>query len=344
VAREALDDAGLNPSKETESLIGVFVGAAANTHQYDINTPRRASSFEDRHRVVLDENISTFTSYKLNLTGPNLTLNTACASSLVALHQGLNALRSGDCDCILVGGTNVVYPQTGSYITTLGNVFAASGTCRPFDARADRSVPSEAVAAVVVKPLHAAIRDGDAVYAIIEGHAIGTDGNIDKVGFSVPSSTGQSRTVLDAIRNSGGNASRIKYIEMHGSGTRIGDALELEGLTKAFDTFDLPGDSLVHVGSNKGNCGNSETTSGLLSLIKASLAISHAVVPPLKELGDTNPLCDFERSRFRVLTSCLELEVGDRVGVTSLGYGGTNAHCILASPKTCLCDGLRCRV
>lgn len=241
-------------------------------------------------------------------------------------------MRSGECDTALIGGTSVVYPQEGGYITSPGRVFAASGECRPFDARSDGSVPADAVAGVVVKPLHAAVRDGNTIYSVIEGHAIGTDGALDKVGFVVPSSTGQARTITNAIRTSGVSAETIKYVEMHGSGTSMGDALELDGLSMAFDAVNTVdrGHHHVYVGSNKGNCGNAETASGLLSVIKASLALSRGVVPPLRELEKTNPSCDFT-GRFRPLTGALKLATQDRIGVTSLGYGGTNAHVILAS-------------
>ncbi|KAB8255140.1 hypothetical protein BDV32DRAFT_154554 [Aspergillus pseudonomiae] len=331
VASEALIDAGVELFKKEENKVGVFIGAAANSYIHDPNTPAPCSAFKRRYRTLLDENISTFTSYKLNLTGPNVTLNTACASSLVALHVGLNALRGGECEAVLIGGTSVVYPQEGGYITSPGQVFSASGECRPFDSRSDGSVPSDAVAAVVVKPLHAAVRDGNTVYSVIEGHAVGTDGAIDKAGFTVPSSTGQARTIEHAIQSSGISAETIKYVEMHGSGTSMGDALELDGLRKAFDSVSVPHGSRVYVGSNKGNCGNSETASGLMSVIKASLSLARGVVPPLRELGETNPSCDFT-GRFRPLTSALKLDAADRIGVTSLGYGGTNAHIILAPP------------
>ena len=333
VAAEALDDANMEPTRGSSQHIGVFVGAAANTHMHDPDAPAPTDPFEARYRTILDPTISTFVSYKLNLTGPNLTVNTACASSLVALHQGINALKAGDCESVLVGGTSILYPQCGGYETSAGKVFAASGQCRPLDARSDGSVPSDCVAAVVIKPLDAAQCDGDTIYSLIEAHAIGTDGTVDKVGFVVPSSTGQSRTVSKAIHAPRLNASNIKYVELHGSGTSVGDALEVQGLEKAFDAADVPADARIYVGSNKGNCGNSETASGLMSLIKASMAIHEGVVPPLRELGETNPMCDFESTRFRPLTEKMTLGVNDKVGVTSLGYGGTNAHLVLGSSK-----------
>lgn len=334
VAAEALEDAGVNTTHTSAQHTGVFVGSATNTFINDPRTPAPSDPFEARYRVILDPNISTFISYKLNLTGPNMTLNTACASSLVAVHQGINALKAGDCDSVLVGGTSILYPKLGGYITSAGKIFAASGHCRPLDARSDGSVPSDAVAAMVLKPLSAALRDNDRIYSVIEAHAIGTDGNEDKIGFVVPSGTGQSRTISKALQSAPSlDPASVKYVELHGSGTAAGDALELQGLGKAFDAVGVAADKEIYVGSNKGNCGNSETASGLISLIKASMAVHKGVMPPMQELGDTNPMCDFKTSRFRPLVERMELGRDDKVGVTSLGYGGTNAHVVLGSAR-----------
>ena len=337
MAYEALQDASIETSKDRFSNIGVFVGEAHNSYLH-ATKPCHGSSFERRYRSLLDPNISTFTAFHLNLNGPNATINTACASSLVALNQGVNAIRAKDCDVALVGGVSVVFPQNGGYYTSEGGVFSASGKCRPLDASCDGSVPSDAVTAVVIKPLEAAIEAKDYIYSVIEGQATGTDGSIDKAGFMVPSATGQAGTVLRAMRNSDARAETIKYVEMHGSGTPIGDAMEVQGLASALDSLwkeqptdhprTTPTDAL---GSNKGNFGHAEAASGLLSLIKASLAISNGVVPPLRTWTAPNPLIDFEGTGFRPLTAPLELDTEDRVGVTALGLGGTNAHCVLAS-------------
>ena len=339
MAYEALNDASIETRKDHFNNIGVFVGEAHNTYQH-ATKPCHGSNFERRYRSLLDPNISTFTAFRLNLNGPNITINTACASSLVALNQGINAVRAKECDVALVGGVSVVFPQTGGYYTSEGSVFSASGRCRPLDASCDGSIPSDAVTAVVIKPLEAAIEAKDYIYSVIEGQAIGTDGSIDKVGFMVPSATGQAATVLRALKNSDVRPENIKYVEMHGSGTSIGDAMEVQGLASAFDslrkeesTNPLSTATTIALGSNKGNFGNAEAASGLLSLIKASLAISKGVVPPLQTWNAPNPLINFEELGFRPLTTHLELNTDDRIGVTALGLGGTNAHCVLASPE-----------
>ena len=340
MAYQALKDASIETFKDRFSNIGIFVGEAHNTYQH-VTKPCHGSSFERRYRSLLDPNISTFTAYRLNLNGPNITINTACASSLVALNQGINAVRAKECDVALVGGVSVVFPQIGGYYTSEGGVFSASGRCRPLDASCDGSVPSDAVTAVVIKPLEAAIEAEDYIYSVIEGQAVGTDGSLDKVGFMVPSATGQAATVLKAMKNSHARPEDIKYVEMHGSGTPIGDAMEVQGLASAFDSLRkeestdlLPSPATtIALGSNKGNFGNAEAASGLLSLIKASLAISKGIVPPLQAWTAPNPLIDFEQLGFRPLTTHLELKAEDRIGVTALGLGGTNAHCVLASPE-----------
>ncbi|PZD23466.1 EntF, Non-ribosomal peptide synthetase modules protein [Pyrenophora tritici-repentis] len=187
VASQALADANISITKSVPNPTGVFIGAAYNTHKDAPGTPSPADSFQARHRTLLGLPISTFTAYKLNLTGPNATLNTACSSSLVALQQALSALRAKTCTAALVGGVTVHCPKLGGYVTAPGQVFSPSGYYRPLDAAADGSVPADTVAAVVIKTLSAARRENEAVYAIIEGCAIGSDGSVDKVGFTVPS-------------------------------------------------------------------------------------------------------------------------------------------------------------
>jgi len=220
-------------------------------------------------------------------------------------------------------------------VTAPGQVFSPTGHCRPLDAAADGSIPSDAVAAVIVKTLSAARRDNDDVYAVIDGCATGSDGSVDKVGFTVPSSAGQARTVAAAIRAAGVAPEMIRYVEMHGSGTSMGDALEVSGLERAFHEVQRPGDdsaSVVHVGSNKGIFGNSEAAGGMVSLIKMALAASNGFIPPMEKFGAPNPMCNFD-GRLRPLLSHLKLAQDDRIGVTSLGYGGTNAHAVLSSPE-----------
>ena len=267
-----------------------------------------------------------------------MTINTACASSLVALHQAINSIQANECDSALVGGVSISFPQIGGYYSSEGGVFSPTGRCRPLDVSSDGSVPADAVAAVMIKPLEAAIAAKDFIYSIIEGSAIGTDVSIDKLGFTVPSSTGQAETILKAIKNSSMLCEQVKYVELHGSGTPIGDPLEVQGLVTAFNKLHQANADLtltrsrIALGSNKGNFGNTEAASGLLSLIKASLAVSKGIMPPLQTWTAANPLIPFASMMFYPLETHLTLSTTDRVLVTALGYGGTNAHCVIASP------------
>ncbi|KAF3005606.1 putative secondary metabolism biosynthetic enzyme [Curvularia kusanoi] len=288
VASKALADAEIPIAKGVPNPIGVFVGAAHNTHKDVPGMAIPTDSFQARHRGLLDPPISTFTAYKLNLTGPNATLNTACSSSLVALQHAVSALRAGECPVALVGGVTVAFPRLGGYVTAPAQVFSPSGHCRPLSDDADGSVPADAVTAIVVKPLSIARRDNDAVYAVIEGCATGSDGAVDKIGFNVPSSSGQARAIAAAMRRAGVTPETIRYVELHGSGTSMGDALEVNGLERALDELSKPSttvEGIVHVGSNKGVFGNTEAASGLLSLTKMALALSNGFVPPIRDLG-----------------------------------------------------------
>lgn len=342
-AQQALKDASIEVKTVDGSNVGTFVGIAPNTYLESGPEALPLDTFERRFKAVLDPNASTLTAYKLNLTGPSMDINAACASGLVALHQALNALQAGDCEAALVGGVSVAYPQLGGYATSEGKLFSINGQCRPMDARSDGSVPADGVAAVVIKPLSAAKAAGDRIYAVIEGHAIGTDGAVDKIGFTVPSSSGQAKVISAALMDAGVHPQSVRYIEMHGSGTSVGDALEYKGLERAFaarenalhnnskGTVSPPSSRRPFVGSNKGNFGNSEAASGLFSLIKAALAVNKGIVPPMRQLGECNALMEVSKASAQPLRTQLKLERGDRIGVTALGYGGINAHCILAS-------------
>lgn len=201
VAHEALQDASIETSKDRSSNIGVFVGEAHNSYKH-ATKPCHGSSFERRYRSLLDPNISTFTAFHLNLNGPNVTINTACASSLVALNQGVNSIRAKECDVALVGGVSIVFPSKLGGITRVKVAYSLPVANAVHWMRAAMgSVPSDAVAAVVIKPLETAIEAKGYIYSVIEGQAVGTDGSTDKPGFTVPSATGQAATVLRAMRN-----------------------------------------------------------------------------------------------------------------------------------------------
>ena len=289
---------------------------------------------------------------------------------MVALDLALKSLAAKSCSIALVGGVSIAFPQIGGYVTSSQQIFSPSGACLPFDAASDGAVPADAVAAIILKPLHAALAAGDRVYAVVEGSAVGTDGSRDKPAFTVPSSTGQAETIKAVMKDAGCTSlgsgpssdarSSLVYMEMHGSGTSLGDGIEVRGLRKALAEL-VPSDPLastpssskphalparvLNIGSNKGNLGNTEAASGLVSVIKAATALSKGVMPPLRVWTGPNPLCEFgtpvncgtsnggEVVVVEPLLEELRLERKHRVGVGSLGYGGTNAYCVLASAK-----------
>ncbi|KAL2182237.1 non-ribosomal peptide synthetase [Thermothelomyces heterothallicus CBS 203.75] len=341
VASEALADAGISLARgSSTNNIGVFVGAVPNRRLPPKTGVCPNHTFEEHYRALLDPPVGTLAAYKLNLTGPSVTVNAACASSMTALHLALNSLAQGECSHALVGGVSIRYQGEGGYPAVPGRDFSPTGSCLPLDARADGGLPADGAAAILVRPLRDAISAGDSVYAVIEAHAIGSDGSVAKAGLGVPSAPGLARTVAAAV----GRAPRVPaYIEMHASGTSWGDAIEVDALRIALGEK-LKGaaggeaaagnraPAPLMVGSSKGNCGNTEAASGLLSLMKAALSLRKGVVPPLRELKEANPKCGFDAT-MQPLREPLLLQPSDRVGVNSMGYGGSNAHFVLAAPE-----------
>ncbi|EFW99106.1 thiotemplate mechanism natural product synthetase [Grosmannia clavigera kw1407] len=234
MADEALRDAGIDfkvANPDFGSRVGIFVGSANNS--YHVYTESVSSdSFLKENRGLVAPSISARTAYQLNFSGPNVTVQTNCASSTVALSLACDALRLGRCEIAVVGGISVQLFE-GGYVTQEGQIFSPQGVCRPFDAKADGTVPADAVAAVVLKRYSAAVQDSSSVYARILGTGIGSDGAREKAGYQVPSPRGQAEVIKSAWRTAGISPNRLCYVELHGSGTPVGDALEVEGLTLA---------------------------------------------------------------------------------------------------------------
>ncbi|KDQ18939.1 hypothetical protein BOTBODRAFT_28419 [Botryobasidium botryosum FD-172 SS1] len=332
VALEALDDAGIELDPQGQNDVGIFVGSSENTFREYCAT-RSEDAFEMRHSHHMDTAVSATAAYYLNTFGPNVTLNTACSSALVALKLGMDALATGQTKVVCVGGCTIEYPLQG-YITEPGKVLSTTGEVRPFDAASDGSVPGDAVCAVIIKRATDALADGDQIYAFVDGAAVGSDGHLDKPGITVPSPRGQAETIKRAMQQAHARPEQIAHVEVHGSGTRMGDALELEGLSIAYDQHlgRQAGQRPVSVGSNKGNFGNCEAASGLVSIIKAALSISNGVVPPLRKLETVGDHVDFMRLNLTPAREPLRLSRHDKVGVTSLGLGGSTAHVVLSAP------------
>ncbi|KAK7421371.1 hypothetical protein QQX98_002265 [Neonectria punicea] len=328
VAYEALVDSGTDMKNIPGERIGIFVGSA--NHAYHLHTESVATdTFLRENRGFVAPSISARTAYHLNIRGPNITIQTNCASSTVALSQAFDAIRLGRCDMAIVGGVSVQLYE-GGYITQKGQIFSSRGECNPFDSRADGTVPADAVTAVVLKRYSAAIADGTPAYAKILGTGIGSDGALDKAGYQVPSPRGQADVIKSAWRVAGVTTEKLKYAELHGSGTPIGDALELEGLSLAIRELG-GGNHHFTVGSTKGNIGNTQHSSGLVSLIKLCKSMQAGVVPATKGLEQPSQMINPD---LPVVLAKIQTKLdGDEILVVSAcGWGGVNSHVVLGFP------------
>jgi amino acid adenylation domain-containing protein len=331
-AWETLEDAGCNPDLAAGS-VGVYLAVAGSTYYLPDLHALSESVSPTAAWVAYTSNDKDFAatriSYKLNLKGPSITVQTACSSSLVAVHLACQSLISGECDFALAGGASLIFPQTAGYVYQRDMVFSRDGHCRAFDARAEGTVSGSGVALVALRRLDQAIAQGDQVVAVIKGSAINNDGLL-KVDYMAPSVQGQAEAIARAMSRAGVSPETIGYVETHGTGTVLGDPIEIKALTRAFNGS--PRKRNCAIGSVKTNVGHLNTAAGVTSLIKAALSLKHKVLVPSLHFEQPNPHIDFENSPFFVNTRLAEWKKGDtprRAGVSSFGIGGTNAHAVL---------------
>ncbi|HEX8081109.1 MAG TPA: MupA/Atu3671 family FMN-dependent luciferase-like monooxygenase [Jatrophihabitans sp.] len=270
--------------------------------------------------------LATRVAYRLGLTGPAVTVRTACSTSLVAVHTAITALLTGDADMALAGAAALHVPGTAGYRYEEGSILSSTGACRAFDAAADGTVGGNGVAAVLLKPLEAALADGDTVHAVILGSAINNDGSA-KQGFTWPDVAGQVTVVRDALAAAGVEPDSVGYVEAHGTGTALGDPIEIAALREAFGDRSDP----LLVGSVKPNIGHLDTAAGMAGLLKAVLALRAGIVPPQANFDSPNPALRLGEDCITVPTVPMPWPVPGvrRAGVTALGVGGTNAHLVL---------------
>jgi acyl transferase domain-containing protein/surfactin synthase thioesterase subunit/acyl carrier protein len=333
VAWEAFEEAGYHP-ESLGATVGVFAGGGGVVTSY-LAAHRRHPSFPGQtaglsHLGNDKDFLSTRVSYKLNLTGPSVTVQTACSTSLVALHLACQSLLAGECDMVLAGAATVRVPQVSGYLVEKGNVHSVDGHCRAFDAAGQGTIFGSGVAAVLLKRLPRALADGDHVYAAIRGTAVNNDGGM-KISYTAPSVSGQARAMQNALAAAGVPAETLGYVECHATGTAIGDPLEIEALTRAFRT-ETARRQFCAVGSVKTNIGHPEQAAGLAALIKTTLALRHGQIPPSLHLVTPNPRIDFAQSPFYVNTALTDWPTAGhprRAAVNSLGIGGTNAFAVL---------------
>lgn len=332
---EVLEDAGYDPGLY-DGLIGLYAGATSSSYWEALSHfSGRSDELGGFAATQLNDKdyISARISYNLDLKGPVFSLQTACSTSLVALHLACRGLLMGECKMALAGGGSVVpFPKQG-YLFQEGMILSPDGHCRAFDAGAKGTIFGEGAGLVVLKRLKNAIADGDHIYAVIKGTAINNDGS-RKVGFTAPSVEGQAEVIQMAQRIAHVNPETISYIETHGTGTTLGDPVEIEALTLAFET-DKKG--FCAIGSVKSNIGHLDAAAGIAGLIKTVLALNHRQIPPSLHFKLPNPGIDFENSPFYVNTELKEWKNEKyplRAGLSSFGIGGTNAHAVLEeAPK-----------
>jgi acyl transferase domain-containing protein len=334
-AWEALEQAGVDP-ETCPGRIGVYAGSIVSTYLLFHLFPQVAAEDEAGWQMMLANDkdaLATRVSYKLNLKGPSVSVQTACSTSLVAIHMARQSLLDYECDLALAGGVSVRSPQNVGYLYQEAGIHSPDGHCRAFDARARGTVFSGGAGIVVLKRLADALADGDTVRALLVGSAINNDG-AQKVGFTAPSVEGQAEVIARALALGGVDPETIQYVEAHGTATPLGDPIEIAALTRAFRaSTDRRG--FCAVGSVKSNIGHLDSAAGIAGLIKTVLALEHRQIPPSLHFERPNPQIDFAASPFFVNDRLRQWERGERgegprrAGVSSFGIGGTNAHVVV---------------
>lgn len=332
-AWEALERAAYSPKTYT-GLVGVFAGSAFSSYMSDhIYTNPDIVNMAGRLQIDLGnerDSLASAVSYKLNLCGPSIAVQTFCSTSLVAVHLACQSLFTYECDIALAGGVAIALPQISGYIYEEGGILSPDGECRTFDAQGQGSVMGNGVGVVVLKRLQEAIEDGDHIYAIIRGSAVNNDGSMH-VSYTAPGLHGQKEVIAESLGHAGVNAESISYIEAHGTATMLGDAVELAAMIKSFEAKTQK-KQFCAIGSVKPNIGHLDRASGIAGLIKTTLALYHSQLPPSLNFERSNPDIDLDNSPFYVNTRLREWPddgTPRRAGVSSFGLGGTNAHIVL---------------
>ena len=332
-AVEAFEHAGYYP-ESFNGRVGVYTGVSAGSY-LNANLSSHEDLIERVGAYQVDignhgEFVPTTISFKLNLKGPSINVQTACSTSLVAVHVACQSLLNGECDMVLAGGGSITFPHKEGYLYQEEGILSPDGHCRAFDSEARGTVGGEGAGLVVLRRLVDAVADGDTIHAVIKGSAVNNDGSL-KIGFTAPSVNGQAEVIADAFAMAGVSAESINYIEAHGTGTALGDPVEIAALTQAFNV-DRQMKNFCAIGSVKTNVGHLDAAAGVAALIKTILALKHAQLPPSLHYKNPNPKIDFANSPFFVNDKLVEWKQGEtprRAGVSSFGIGGTNAHVVL---------------
>ncbi|ONI81467.1 hypothetical protein ALI144C_19235 [Actinosynnema sp. ALI-1.44] len=331
ICHEALEHGGYAGTTER---VGVYAGSGMNLYSLRTYLREHLSDTDPGDQLTAlqvaignePDFLASRVSYRLGLTGPAMSVRTACSTSLVAVHTAISALLAGDADMALAGAAAMHVPRLAGYRYQEGSILSRTGVCRAFDAEADGTVGGNGVAAVLLKPLSAALADGDTVHAVILGSAVNNDGAA-KVGYTSPSVSGQTAVIRAALATAKAEPTTIGYVEAHGTGTLLGDPIEVEALRQVY-----PGPLLV--GSVKPNIGHLDSCAGMAGLIKAILAVRHATVPPQANLRTPNPALPLGSIVLPETARPWPVPGPRRAAVTALGVGGTNAHVVIEEPPT----------
>ncbi len=337
-AWQALEDAGYDPARYPDA-IGVFGGCELSTYLGHLYQNLDSLKYLDGMQLMVTndkDHLCTQVSYRLNLRGPSVAVQTTCSTSLVAVALACESLQHHRCGMALAGGVTVRVPQRGGYYYTAGSILSPDGHCRPFDAQAQGTIVGSGVGLVVLKRLADAVEAGDHIRAVILGAGINNDGN-DKVGYTAPSTRGQAGAIRAAHRSAGVDAESIGYVEAHGTGTILGDHIELSALTEVFrESTSRRG--FCGIGSAKSNFGHLSCAAGVTGLIKTVLALENRAIPPTVHYTSPNPAIALASSPFYVTTRLREWDRNGtprRAGISSFGVGGTNAHLIVEEAPQC---------
>jgi acyl transferase domain-containing protein len=336
-AWEALEDAG-HPFGRHAGGVGVYASGGGNRHLDDLLAdPDIAARFSELElRCANDrEFLAPFTSYKLDLRGPSLNVQSACSSSLLAVGLACQALLTGECDVAVAGGVQVLLPHRVGYLHREGGIHSRDGRTRPFDSEATGTMSASGVGVVVLRRLADALADRDRIRAVVRGHAVNNDG-ASRMDFAVPSASGEAAAIREAHEIAGVEPASVGYVEAHGTATPLGDAIEVGALRQAFgDARAEPGCSL---GAVKANIGNADAAGGVAGLIKCVLMLEHASLVPLVHLREPNPRLELDRGPFRLEARArpwpAPAGAPRRAGVSSFGIGGTNVHVVLQEAPT----------
>ncbi|KZN49097.1 non-ribosomal peptide synthetase [Pseudoalteromonas luteoviolacea] len=330
LAWQCFEDAGLSPSTFKNTKTGVYLGCS-NTDYQELATGNIDPHFlTGMSTGVFANRISHY----FNFQGPSETVDTACSSSLVALHKAMNDFNAGEINAALVGGVNLLITKSRYVSFSKLGVLSPNGHCKTLDANADGYVRGEGVGMVLLMPLERALKENLTVYGVVKGSSVGHSGHTNTL--TSPSPFSQSRVIQEAIDNAGNHSDDLSYIELHGTGTRLGDPIEIQGLKRAFratKSKKSDGDSTCYLSTVKTNIGHLESAAGIAGIIKVLLSFKHQQVPPLQNFETLNPKITLDKSPFALATDCVPLEQKHVLaGISSFGFAGVNAHVILQSP------------